>query len=86
MHDLNVPIEVEEPIQHPGTAEPPFPPPQQINGLTEHGAQRVNGRDGHGVNDNAVQDAVNDPIKPPPFIPDSTAGRGDTMAKTQRCV
>ncbi len=74
LRDLHVPIEGEEPTQHPGTAEPPFPPPQQINGLTEHGAQRVNGRDGHGVNDNAMQDAVNNPIKPPQFVPDQFGG------------
>lgn len=49
-------------------------PPRQINGLTQHGEQRVAGRDGHGVNDNAMQDAVNNPIKPPQFMPDQYGG------------
>ena len=49
LHDLKVPIEGEESVQHPETAEPPFPPPQQINGFTAHGQERVEGRDGHGV-------------------------------------
>ncbi len=74
LKDLGVPIAGEEPTQHPATAEPPFPPPGRINGLTEHGAQRVDGRDGHGVNDNALQDAVSNPIKPPQFVPDQYGG------------
>ncbi|RFZ66049.1 hypothetical protein CKW46_04730 [Mycobacterium liflandii] len=70
---LGIPVEGEDPT-HPGTAEPPFPPPTRINGLTEHGAQRVEGRDGHGVNDNAMQDAVAHPIEPPQFMPDQYGG------------
>jgi hypothetical protein len=70
---LGIPVDREDP-GHPATAEPPFPPPGQINGLTEHGAQRVDGRDGHGVNDSAMQDAVNNPIEPPQFIPDQYGG------------
>lgn len=70
---LGIPVEGEDPA-HPGTAETPFPPPTQINGLTEHGAQRVEGRDGHGVNDNAMQDAVSNPIEPPQFMPDQYGG------------
>ena len=37
--DLGIPIEGEEPAHHPQPAEPPFPPPQQINGYTGHGRQ-----------------------------------------------
>jgi len=65
--DLGVPIEGEEPAHHPGTAEPPFPPPQQINGYTGHGRQSVDDHDGHGVNDSALQDAVRHPLSPPSY-------------------
>jgi len=65
--DLGVPIEGEEPAHHPGTAEPPFPPPQQINGYTGHGRQSVDDHDGHGVNDEALQDAVRQPLSPPSY-------------------
>jgi hypothetical protein len=67
LHDLKVPIEGEEPAHHPGTAEPPFPPPQQINGYTGHGRQSVDDHDGHGVNDSALQDAVQHPLSPPSY-------------------
>ena len=67
LHDLKVPIEGEEPTQHPGTAEPPFPPPQQISGYTGHGRQSVDDHDGHGVNDGALQDAVQHPLSPPSY-------------------
>jgi hypothetical protein len=70
---LGIPVEGEDPGR-PTTPDPPFPPPRQINGLTEHGAQRVEGRDGHGVNDNAMQDAVSNPTKPPLFVPDQYGG------------
>jgi hypothetical protein len=65
--DLGVPIEGEEPAHHPGTAEPPFPPPQQINGYTGHGRQSVDDHDGHGVNDEALQDAVQHPLSSPSY-------------------
>jgi hypothetical protein len=65
--DLGVPIEGEEPAHHPGTAEPPFPPPQQINGYTGHGQEQIEERDGHGVNDSALQDAVQHPLSPPSY-------------------
>lgn len=74
LHDLGVPVEGEETAQHPETAEPPFPPPQHVNGLTEHGAQRVYGREGHGVSDDALQDAVRNPTRPPKFVPDQYGG------------
>ena len=67
LHDLKVPIEGERPAQHPGTAEPPFSPPQQINGYTNHGRQSVDDHDGHGVNDGALQDAVQHPLSPPSY-------------------
>lgn len=53
---------------------PPFPPPKQITGLTDHGEQQVMSRDGHGVNERALQDAVNNPIGPPKFKPDQYGG------------
>jgi hypothetical protein len=65
--DLGVPIEGEEPAHHPQSAEPPFPPPQQINGYTGHGRQSVDEHDGHGVNDEALQDAVQHPLSPPSY-------------------
>ncbi|HEY2087027.1 MAG TPA: hypothetical protein VGH54_13535 [Mycobacterium sp.] len=67
LHDLKVPIEGEEPAQHPDTAEPPFPPPQRINGYTGHGQEQIEGRDGHGVSDSALQDAVEHPLSPPSY-------------------
>jgi hypothetical protein len=70
---LGIPVEGEDPGR-PAGSDPPFPPPRQINGLTEHGAQRVEGRDGHGVNDNAMQDAVSNPTEPPQFVPDQYGG------------
>jgi hypothetical protein len=39
-------------------------PPTKITGLTGHGAEQVSGRDGHGVNDTALQDAVSNPTQP----------------------
>jgi hypothetical protein len=82
LNDLGAPIEGEEsappPTHEPPQATedtPPFPPPTRINGLTEHGAEQVNGRDGHGVNDSALQDAVAHPIGPPMFELDEK-GRG----------
>jgi hypothetical protein len=65
--DLGIPIEGEEPAHHPQPAEPPFPPPQQINGYTGHGRQSVDDHDGHGVNDEALQDAVQHPLSPPSY-------------------
>jgi hypothetical protein len=70
---LGIPVEGEGPAT-PATAEPPFPPPKQINGLTEHGAQRVDGRDGHGVNASALRDAVEHPIGPPEYASDQYGG------------
>jgi hypothetical protein len=54
---------------------PPFPPPTKITGTTNHGADQVMSRDGHGVNDSALQDAFAHPTQPPMFELDET-GRG----------
>lgn len=40
-------------------------PPKEITGLTKHGEERAMGRDGHGVNDDAMKEAVENPTKPP---------------------
>jgi hypothetical protein len=81
MRDLGVqilPPNAEPPAQQPTQAPqntPPFQPPQQINGFTAHGAEQVSGRDGGvGVNDSALQDAVQNPIRPPQFVPDQYGG------------
>ena len=54
--------------------EPPFEAPKEIAGRTEHGEQQIQTRDGHGVNDEAVNDAVANPTKPPKYIPDKYGG------------
>ncbi|WP_242657843.1 hypothetical protein [Mycobacterium kubicae] len=69
LEQLGIPVEGEDPA-HPGTAEPPFPPPTQISGFTDHGREQINERDGHGVNDRALQDAVEHPTKPPVYETD----------------
>jgi hypothetical protein len=56
------------------TEEPPFEAPKEINGRTDHGDQQIQTRDGHGVNDNAVNDAVTNPTKPPKYVPDKYGG------------
>lgn len=71
---LGIPVEGEDPA-HPGTTEPPFPPPTQINGFTSHGRESADEHDGHGVNDSALQDAVEHPLNPPRFKLDEQ-GRG----------
>lgn len=43
----------------------PFDPPGGISGMTEHGRQRAEGRDGVGVSDEAMADAVANPTVPP---------------------
>ncbi|MDT5051297.1 MAG: hypothetical protein QOD88_3696 [Mycobacterium sp.] len=81
---LGIPVDGEgpaAPAEPGGGGAPTFPPPKQINGLTEHGAQRVDGRDGHGVNDNAMQDAVEHPIGPPEYSPDQYGGNYTYVGK-----
>ncbi|WP_051386370.1 putative T7SS-secreted protein [Actinokineospora inagensis] len=57
-----------------GGGEPSFEAPKEITGRTEHGEQQIQSRDGHGVNDEAVVDAVANPTKPPRYIPDKYGG------------
>jgi hypothetical protein len=71
---LGIPVEGEDPTP-PATAGPPFPPPRQIDGYTSHGRESVDDRDGHGVNDDALQDAVQHPLSPPSYQIDQQ-GRG----------
>jgi hypothetical protein len=54
--------------------EPSFEAPKEITGRTEHGQQQIQTRDGHGVNDGAVNDAVANPTKPPRYVPDKYGG------------
>lgn len=55
--------------------KPPFEPPTRITGRTAHGEQRMNGSRGDGgVTDQAAEDAVNNPIKPPQYKPDKYGG------------
>jgi hypothetical protein len=42
-----------------------FEPPSEISGMTEHGRERAEGRDGVGVSDEAMADAVAHPTVPP---------------------
>ena len=44
---------------------PSFDPPSEISGMTEHGRERAEGRDGVGVSDEAMADAVAHPTVPP---------------------
>jgi hypothetical protein len=78
--ELGIPVEGEDP-SHPATAEPPFPPPSQINGFTDHGRERIEGRDGHGVNDSALRDAVEHPIGPPEYAQDQYGGNYTYVGK-----
>lgn len=67
----------DQPIEPPlatTSDEAPFPAPQSISGMTEHGAQQVMTRDGHGVSDEALQSAVDKPTQPPRFTPDNYGG------------
>lgn len=59
-----------KPEPEPAPAEPPWPPPPAITGMTVHGGDQVAGRDGHGVNDTALNDAVAHPTTPPQYQPD----------------
>ncbi len=81
LKDLGVPIEGEGPVssgEEPAPSvkeEPPFSPPGQINGYTSHGRESADDHDGHGVNDSALQDAVEHPLEPPSYEVDEQ-GRG----------
>jgi len=80
---LGIPVEGQEtaPGEPGGGAEAPFPPPKQINGFTDHGRERIEGRDGHGVNDRALQDAVEHPIGPPEYAQDQYGGNYTYVGK-----
>jgi hypothetical protein len=55
--------------------KPAAPPePKSITGMTSHGADQVATRDGHGVSDIALQNAVAHPTTPPQFVPDPYGG------------
>lgn len=47
---------------------PPFAPPHDIRGLTKHGEEQAESRNGgHGVSDEAMEDAVKNPESPPTY-------------------
>ncbi|BBX41034.1 hypothetical protein X011_08405 [Mycobacterium tuberculosis variant microti OV254] len=46
----------------------------RINGFTSHGRESADEHDGHGVNDSALQDAVEHPLNPPRFKLDEQGG------------
>jgi hypothetical protein len=77
---LGIPVEGQDPAP-PATAESPFPPPKQINGITDHGRERIEGRDGYGVNDRALQDAVEHPIGLPEYASDQYGGNYTYVGK-----
>lgn len=52
-----------------GPPEPAGEPPAEISGRTNHGNEQALGRDGHGVSDEAMNDAVRNPIQPPELQP-----------------
>ncbi|HEY2225998.1 hypothetical protein, partial [Actinomycetospora sp.] len=55
-----------EPVQGPA----PFPPPSGISGKTRHGEEQAESRNGgHGVSDEAMEDAVANPVKPQEYRP-----------------
>jgi hypothetical protein len=46
----------------------PFPPPSEITGMTKHGEEQAETRNGgHGVSDEAMRDAVENPIEQPRY-------------------
>jgi hypothetical protein len=55
-------------------AETPHPPspPTRITARTKHGDGQAQTRDGHGVSDRAIDDAVENPLKPPQAQPNGT--------------
>jgi hypothetical protein len=54
----------------------PFPPPSEITGKTRHGEEQAESRNGgHGVSDEAMEDAVTNPTKPPEYRPSNNTYR-----------
>lgn len=49
-----------------------YDPPREITGRTYHGEEQAQSRDGHGVNDAAMEDAVANPVKPVVLQPNGT--------------
>jgi hypothetical protein len=68
------PVKVDTGSSATPSEEAPFEAPKEISGRTDHGEQQIQTRDGHGVNDDAVDDAVSNPTKPPRYIPDKYGG------------
>lgn len=56
------------------TEEPSFPPPREVTGATEHGRLQIESRNGHGVNNEAILDAVSRPVREPQYRPDKYGG------------
>jgi hypothetical protein len=67
--DRVAPFLVNEETGH-EAATPPFPAPSEITGFTRHGAERAEGRDGVGVSDEAMADAVANPQGAPGYDAD----------------
>lgn len=65
--------EAERPLDSQVTVDIPQAP-QAITGYSEHGGKNAQERDGHGVSDAAIEDAVKNPIKPPAFESDKHGG------------
>lgn len=59
------PVDTDDTAPHEDTAPQPAEPPREISGRTDHGEERAQGRDGHGVSDEAMNDAVENPVKAP---------------------
>lgn len=66
-HDMRSTVDTEPETERPPdsqvTADVPQAP-QVITGYSEHGGKNAQERDGHGVSDAAIEDAVKNPIKP----------------------
>ena len=63
--DRVAPFQVDQRIPVEGPA--PYPPPEEITGRTQHGEEQAQTRDGHGVSDAAMEDAVERPVAEPEY-------------------
>jgi len=71
----------------PAEAAPPFQPAPKITGFRDHALQQIQSRDGGvGVNDNALQDAFEHPVKSPQYVPDQYGGTYKYVGKTRQCA
>lgn len=59
------PVDTDDSPPQEDTASEFAEPPREISGRADHGEERAQGRDGHGVSDGAMQDAVENPVKSP---------------------